>query len=326
MSTEVSIGIEDVVVAKDKAGKRYYVAGQTDDTYTSLFHEDPIGRCITWHRRYSIGTKHNYADPSDFWVDVFNEFYNRGDTEEECRENDKKFCSLLWSCARMDVVPREKLKVEDVFHKDLKAPYYLCRLDMAGDVEWEGDWYPLSTNNIDEMTQEDLDSFWHCLEQLDLYEYELLARKLDDFAFSRVYMYEHSGRVYSLGDFCDKWDSGCLGVFCCTKEEFTEKYPLTAAEDWKKKFLDYAEGVLEEWNAIERGDVWGFAYSDADQLDSCKDVIYRFAGAGMWVNKLSSAVFSNHIDSCWGFVGEYDDMIREFCFGCNLEIVDVVKN
>lgn len=328
MSTELSIGMEDVVVAKDKEGNRYYVAGKPDRNYTLWYYEEPIGRFLTWHRRYSIGLKHNYETPRDFWIDLFHSFYDKGEIKEELRENFKKLCSLLWAQARVEVVPRENLKEEDVFHKDLESPYYLCRLNDVGDIEWEGDWYELSTNDVDKMTQEDFEAFWDCLERLDLYEYELMARELPDFVFSRVYMYEHSGRVLSLSDFGDKWDSGCLGIFCCTKKEFEKGWPVDNTDEWKKTFFEYADGVLEEWNEAELGNVWGFAYADADKLDSYKDAICDFVGYGFWKEKLTEAVFDHEEDfsSCWGFVGDYEKAIQQYCSECHdLEIVDVVK-
>lgn len=65
-----SINEEDVVIAKDNKDEEYYVVGKYDDFFEWDFDCCPVGKLMTWHRRYHIGTDHDYKYPSDFWVDV----------------------------------------------------------------------------------------------------------------------------------------------------------------------------------------------------------------------------------------------------------------
>ena len=86
--------------------------------------------------------------------------------------------------------------------------------------------------------------------------------------------YIHSGVVLALsheGNFCDRqWDVSQLGLVFVSKKEWARR-PLA-----RKAAL----GLIETWNDALSGNVYGYEVEDA---------------AG------------EHLDSCWGYYGDYED-------------------
>jgi hypothetical protein len=110
------------------------------------------------------------------------------------------------------------------------------------------------------------------------YEKELtnaaLADMMKDYFFIPVYAYIHSGVALSLGNttypFDCRWDTSmCGGIFI-----------LKSDTDFNtvKKRNKYAEGMIKEWNDVLSGNVYGYQVMSNDE----------------------------EIDSCWGFVGDYE--------------------
>jgi len=101
-----------------------------------------------------------------------------------------------------------------------------------------------------------------------------LADMMEDFYFYPVYAYIHSGVALSLGNseypFNCRWDTSmCGGIFISkTDSDF----------DTKEKRKKYAEGMIEEWNNVLSGNVYGYKVMKNDE----------------------------EIDSCWGYVGDYE--------------------
>jgi hypothetical protein len=58
-----------------------YLAGDTEPSDPREC--DQLGKMICWHRRYTLGDKHSYADPEAFWNDLLGEDAERLNEEEE---------------------------------------------------------------------------------------------------------------------------------------------------------------------------------------------------------------------------------------------------
>ena len=95
--------------------------------------------------------------------------------------------------------------------------------------------------------------------------------------------YIHSGVSLSLSrkgyPFNDAWDSGYIGAVFSSKKEWRTKM----------KAHNAAQGLIETWNEHLAGNVWGYQIEDKN-------------GA--------------HVDSCWGYYGDYinlreNDMLDE---------------
>ncbi len=85
-----------------------------------------------------------------------------------------------------------------------------------------------------------------------------------------LWLYDHSGISISTGR-TDSWDSGQIGFAYVTKERIDYLgAPLADAEKQMR-------GEIEEYDSFLRGEVYGFVINGPD---------------------------GDHLDSCWGFVGD----------------------
>lgn len=93
-----------------------------------------------------------------------------------------------------------------------------------------------------------------------------------------VAAYIHSGVVLALGDgrsFPDyRWDVSHVGAVLVEKKTYKTPAKMRAA----------AESLVREWNYHLSGEVYGYVIEDDD---------------------------GNHLDSCWGYVGEMGDCLSE---------------
>lgn len=313
---KLSVGTGDIVVATDEKGEKYYVVGKYDDWYEWSFDYAPLGQMITWHRRYSIGTKHKFERPADFWVDVIRKHY----------QPSKELAKLVLWCTGWTILDADAIKAD--MEKEGRSsawvtePYYLCYITKKDEIAGT---CPISTNDVDKMTQEDLDIFWdEAIEGLTIGDYESMAEEIPDFAFYPVYMYDHSGISLSLGDFGDPWDSGQLGVFCVNKKE-AEDLILSKEKGWREAYHDYLKSIIEEFNQWQDGNVWRFCHVKAKELDACKDTINSFR-EGLWDKYIKKVIFSKGEDIYGGSCGKYEDLILEYCKEVKLTPIDVMKN
>jgi hypothetical protein len=87
--------------------------------------------------------------------------------------------------------------------------------------------------------------------------------------------YIHSGVALSLGrggQFSDPWDSGQIG------------YVLVKRRSGFRDILKAAESLVSEWNSWLSGEIYGYIVEDSD---------------------------GEHMDSCWGFLGDIKFCIEE---------------
>lgn len=100
-----------------------------------------------------------------------------------------------------------------------------------------------------------------------------------------VYMYDHSGISFSLKPFSCQWDSGQIGWIYITADEIRKIY---STKRITKKIREKAENLLrsevETYNDCVTGNVYGFVVEDEN---------------------------GEHVDSCWGFFGDYEYCMDE---------------
>lgn len=113
---------------------------------------------------------------------------------------------------------------------------------------------------------------------------KLIAKKYHVFGLEA---YIHSGVVLALsqeGGFPDRqWDVSQLGLV------FVEKQTWKTKAKAKKAAL----ALISEWNSYLSGDVYGYVITKDIVCKTCKHVEQE------------------HIDSCWGFVGDKDGCLEE---------------
>ena len=94
--------------------------------------------------------------------------------------------------------------------------------------------------------------------------------------FLPVYMYDHSGVTINTTGFSCPWDSGQTGWIWAkfNPDEFASREALENA----------LRAEIEEYDHYLRGNVYGYEIEDED---------------------------GNFLDSCWGFIGDYDGYVLE---------------
>ena len=113
---------------------------------------------------------------------------------------------------------------------------------------------------------------------------DMLRTDLDAAIILPLYLYDHSGITMKTSPFGCRWDSGQVGFIYVSREKVFKEYgrkDLAKAIEQATKVL---EGEVETYDHYLRGDVYGYtlyAPGDEDLDDS--------------------------IDSCWGYLGGYDD-------------------
>jgi hypothetical protein len=99
-----------------------------------------------------------------------------------------------------------------------------------------------------------------------------------------LYMYDHSGITIKTSPFSCPWDSGQIGFVLITKEQAKKEFAYKRITKKAIEQLDKnLEGEVKDYDAYVRGDIWGYIIE--------KD--------------------GEHVDSCWGFIGDADYCMKE---------------
>ena len=319
MSTEISFNCDDVLIAKDKDnGKEYYVIINQDEQGCAWIQDEcPLGHLITWHRRYSIGEKHDYEYPQDLWkAIIMNRYgYSYNEPIDPSKKKFKEYVRLLLDYSGVII----KKEADD----DGTFVYYLYFEDEDGSLSEY--YYNLSTDDPDKFTREDEDILWGALDELTERELHRMVDNIPEVCCFPVFMYDHSGIALSISNaeypFNDRWDSGQLGWWYITKEEAAKEG--WTDDKWKLSFLKCIKSYIKEFNEIESGNCWGFVCAEKDLVDE------RIAGLSernpYRDRCLRSEISANQTDSCWGYVGDYEDLVKDYCSDQHLEITGVLE-
>lgn len=99
-----------------------------------------------------------------------------------------------------------------------------------------------------------------------------------------LYLYDHGGLSISTGSFIGRahhaeWDSGEIGFIYITKETIRKEYG-SAGQKNIDRAIEYLKNEVKIYNDYLAGNVYGYVIENKD---------------------------GEHIDSCWGYFGDYDD-------------------
>lgn len=120
-----------------------------------------------------------------------------------------------------------------------------------------------------------------CISALESNELIKLLRDIKGMVFLPLYLFDHSGLSISTSDFCEKWDSGQVGWIYMTPKDVIKEYgEVNNYTIAKAKHL--LEIEVELYDYYLRGENYGYQLYDLNEEDE--------------------------IDSCWGFIGELDDI------------------
>lgn len=135
----------------------------------------------------------------------------------------------------------------------------------------------LNDNQLDDYYNNDIDD-------------TLLKKFSQYFIWLPIYAYEHSGITISTSrsyPYNDRWDSGQLGFIYVDKIKVKKEY------NWKcltgqriGKIISYLRSEVDNYDDYLTGNVYGFTIEDEE---------------------------GNEIESCWGFIGDYDKYMIPEC-------------
>lgn len=114
-----------------------------------------------------------------------------------------------------------------------------------------------------------------------------IIHKMEDDGYSAwpIYGLYHGGAHYSLCDFNDRWDSGCVGIAYVNKRD--NPYIKDLNDDELKHI---AQREMEEYDAWVQGDVWGITLlsSHNEWLDSSSGYIATKDWVGVLEDMMSA--------------------------------------
>ena len=121
-------------------------------------------------------------------------------------------------------------------------------------------------------------------ETSDLSVDQLVKRVEKQAVILPVYLYDHSGLAMNTTGFHCPWDSGQVGFVYATLETIRKEYDVrrvTAA--LREKVAQVLKQEVDTYGDYLSGNVYGYVVEKGD----------------------------DEIDSCWGFIGDYDDYCLE---------------
>jgi hypothetical protein len=126
---------------------------------------------------------------------------------------------------------------------------------------------------------------------LSIEEVKEIAEAQDNVCLN-LYLYDHGGITMNCSGFSCPWDSGQVGIIFVSFDKIKKEYGDTSPETLEK-VRGYLKGEVETYDAFIRGEVYGFKIFKVTTCDKCNES------------------HEEDLDSCWGFIGDSDDCMKE---------------
>ena len=172
----------------------------------------------------------------------------------------------------------------DLVYEEKQHRGYTCKVLYDQDPISPDDWDTIGkiysghrehnpqNHKIDEIIDWDEDGKWHINK---------------DYIFVYIHFYEHSGlTIWSSRKMPDGygWDSGFFGLYAVHKDNATKEFGDLSNEENYERLMKCLEVEVEAWDMYYRGEVYGYEVYEED---------------------------GSFIDSCWGFYGEPEEVMKE---------------
>ena len=139
----------------------------------------------------------------------------------------------------------------------------------------------LSHTEYDEIDQYS-DRFNNLENMTDAQLWDILNRH---YIFLPLYLYDHSGITMNTSGFHCPWDSGQVGWIYVSLEDVRKEYgKKRVSRQLREKVEEYLKSEVKVYDQYLRGEVYGFVVEDQE---------------------------GEHVNSCWGFYGDYDGYVLE---------------
>jgi len=129
------------------------------------------------------------------------------------------------------------------------------------------DEYPESPREWDNIGKLCMFSRSHCFpNESDYKDYDELMKfiKKESYVYCDVYKYEHSGICLNTTGFCDRWDSGLIGVIYVDKKTLLEEFKWVTSigkEDVLQRLL---KEEVETYSKFLSGECYDYTTEDAN--------------------------------------------------------------
>ena len=110
----------------------------------------------------------------------------------------------------------------------------------------------------------------------------------EDIFFLRLFLYDHSGLSMNTDGFSCRWDSGQVGFIYINKGDFISNFGAWDQE----KATDLLKSEVVEYDHFLRGNCFGYTVSEVQHCNLGHE-------------------HENEIDSCWGFIGDFDQVTKD---------------
>jgi len=145
------------------------------------------------------------------------------------------------------------------------------------------DWYPSSAYSASLKGKDVPDSFLDdCLSTLRMSELTALIGQMNGMVILPLYLYDHSGITMNTGGFSCPWDSGQVGWIYADYEKIKENYGEVTPETIERA-RSMLESEVKSYDLFLTGQCYGFKLYEGE----------------------------NQIDSCWGFLGDINDVAKD---------------
>lgn len=202
---------------------------------------DNFGTMVCFHKRYTLGDKHNYDNTEEFFQKLVQDSIPAKDVISYVRDGNVGDLKLEYN------------KSDHTWELNAYSDYF---------KKWFAEYTlpaPLKGNET-ELSEV-------ILEQMQWQDLKALAEKTH--CILPVYMYDHSGLTVNTTGFSCPWDSGLLGWIYVSHDKIKEEFGEVTSENIKKaeKLLD---GEVKDYDHYLTGQCYGFRlFKQDEEIDSC---------------------------------------------------------
>ena len=142
----------------------------------------------------------------------------------------------------------------------------------------------LSDTDKEEIREEPIDfledAFVNCRE-----DFEFCLSALEKYyIFLPLYLYDHSGITMNTTGFSCRWDSGQVGLIYVSNKNIKKEYSRKImTKKLRERVHNLLKSEVEIYDSYIKGEVYGYEIEKEEE----------------------------HVESCWGFVGNYDYVVSE---------------
>lgn len=242
---------------------------------------DNLGKMVCWHRRYTLGDRHDYGEPRDFLHGKLFDFYSSHPASD---------------CGKpiYDFIKQGRAKEARLEYNRSAREWELLENNY-----WSTgtDWYTSSAYSASLKGKDVPDWFLdNCLSALRMSELTELTERMEGMVILPLYLYDHSGITMNTGGFSCPWDSGQVGWIYAdadaVKKEYGEVTPETLAT--AKRVL---EAEVEEYDYYLTGQCYGFKlYKNDAEIESCRGFLGDPADVSKCVKEYLPSECDNIVD------------------------------